>query len=289
MSDCRAHPYGVLPPGNSFLASAAELRVREQGLGVLSVIVDDNVILDLLSYCTARDLVQLSSCSRGLYVYTMHGDLWRDLYLKIFQDRLAFCRTWKDSYARMWSNGAAPLHNPIKVRGIYSHILHRTWMCRNVDLQSHCKGFLLDNLTRRHISTLSTKQFVEEFEKPNIPVIITGVVSEWPAYKKWSPDYLCQEASGFKFRATSATASFPAHITMREYFQYVSESIEESPLYLFERNFHKIPAFQADYLVPECFSSDAPHAADLFRLLGEHRPDHKWLIVGPERDRKSVV
>eukprot|EP01047_Picozoa_sp_COSAG01_P049929 COSAG01_NODE_4995_length_4559_cov_6.424439_4_plen_78_part_00 len=26
---------------------------------------------------------------------------------------------------------------------------------------------------------------MREFEQPNVPVIITGVVEQWPAYKRW--------------------------------------------------------------------------------------------------------
>ena len=257
--------------------------MRSEGLGGLSVIQDDNVILDILGYCGYRELASLNTCSRAMYVYSMNNDLWRELYLKTFQSRLVFRKTWKDSFSGMQSHGSAQLHNPIKVRGVYSCILHRSWMCRNVDIHSQCKGFMLDNLPRRHISTLSCEEFVEQYEIPNKPVIITGIVSEWPAFKKWTPDYLSHEAMDFKFRATSVTASYPANITMSEYFQYVSQSIEEAPLYLFERNFNKISTFEADYSVPKYFANDAAHGTDLFRLLGEHRPDHKWLVVGPER------
>jgi hypothetical protein len=64
----------------------------------------------------------------------------------------------------------------------------------------------------------------------------------------------------------------------------MSNSNDESPLYLFDRSFvekmglsvgkqHESPS----YWIPECFGED------LFAVLGDKRPDDKWLIVGPAR------
>lgn len=59
---------------------------------------------------------------------------------------------------------------------------------------------------------------------------------------------------------------------------------DESPLYLFDRDFvskmnlttnRDEPA--PSYWIPECFGED------LFAVLGDKRPDDKWLIVGPAR------
>ena len=62
-------------------------------------------------------------------------------------------------------------------------------------------------------------------------------------------------------------------------------SQDESPLYLFDRAFvekmnltvSSEPVENADYWRPVCFGSDA------FSVLGSQRPDHRWLIIGPER------
>ena len=59
---------------------------------------------------------------------------------------------------------------------------------------------------------------------------------------------------------------------------------DESPLYLFDSRFVEKMGIKvgkdvsgASYWVPECFGTD------LFAVLGEHRPDCRWLIIGPER------
>ena len=59
---------------------------------------------------------------------------------------------------------------------------------------------------------------------------------------------------------------------------------DESPLYLFDRGFAEKmnlsvgkDAKDSAYWPPECFGED------LFAVLGDQRPDSKWLIIGPER------
>ncbi|SLM37782.1 JmjC domain [Lasallia pustulata] len=58
---------------------------------------------------------------------------------------------------------------------------------------------------------------------------------------------------------------------------------DESPLYLFDRGFVEKMKIKTDksqggqFWTPECFGQD------LFSVLGDQRPDSRWLIVGPER------
>lgn len=64
----------------------------------------------------------------------------------------------------------------------------------------------------------------------------------------------------------------------------MDNSSDESPLYLFDRAFVekmniKVGRQHADaaYWIPDCFGDD------LFAVLGDKRPDSRWLIVGPEK------
>ena len=67
------------------------------------------------------------------------------------------------------------------------------------------------------------------------------------------------------------------------YCQYMADSHDESPLYLFDRKFAEKMKLVvgtgegAAYSNPKCFGSD------LFEILGPERPAHRWLIIGPER------
>eukprot|EP00121_Abeoforma_whisleri_P011383 Awhi_evm1s10495 len=46
---------------------------------------------------------------------------------------------------------------------------------------------------------------------------------------------------------------------------------------LIARYGENMPSLIADYTVPPYFSED------LFQILGDQRPDYRWIIVGPER------
>ena len=46
-----------------------------------------------------------------------------------------------------------------------------------------------DTVERR--SNLSLEEFIEEYEKPSKPVIITDVVTNWEAYKSWNKVCVC--------------------------------------------------------------------------------------------------
>lgn len=92
-------------------------------------------------------------------------------------------------------------------------------------------------------------------------------------------DFLRTQYRDVAFRAESV--DWP----LDTYIQYLQSSDDESPLYLFDRSFAekmglKIssqPEETPDYWPPTCFGFD------VFSVLGEQRPDYRWLIVGPAR------
>lgn len=80
-----------------------------------------------------------------------------------------------------------------------------------------------------------------------------------------------------KFRAEAVDWPFST------YYDYMMNSRDESPLYLFDKAFAEKMGLTignhdgAAYWKPECFGPD------LFEQLGAERPAHRWLIVGPAR------
>ncbi|MCJ1316658.1 hypothetical protein MMC15_001979 [Xylographa vitiligo] len=77
------------------------------------------------------------------------------------------------------------------------------------------------------------------------------------------------------FRAEAVDWPFEA------YLDYMDNTADESPLYLFDHQFvekmNLVVDKNGDYCVPECFGQD------FLASLGENRPDSRWLIIGPER------
>jgi len=106
------------------------------------------------------------------------------------------------------------------------------------------------------------------------PFILTKPVLSWLAYKIWDNQTLLSQYGSVKFRAESVDW------TLNSYIQYMHNTTDESPLYLFDRSFVSKMDLSTStplYTPPACFGSD------LFSVLGDDRPDDKWLILGPDR------
>ena len=130
------------------------------------------------------------------------------------------------------------------------------------------------NVERRCVDTLSREEFVEKYEKPRIPVILTGVVSKWLAATEWTRKRLLERFGEKTFRVSASV-----DMTLREYLEIADRSEaqhELRPLYLFDKDFcSKCPEMVAEFSVPPYFEED------LMDVLGAERPDYKWLIIGP--------
>lgn len=165
----------------------------------------------------------------------------------------------------------SPPHSFTRSRTL-SHALSNQ-QCANLEFPAEWTE--RENVPRR--SGLSLEDFRRQYERPNQPVILTDVVRNWPAFEKWrSRSYLNKafenqlvHVGGYQF-------------TMAQYYEYADEAGDEMPLYLFDKRFaEKSPRLAEDYHVPRAFSED------LFGVLGDCRPDYRWLIVGPKRSGSS--
>lgn len=154
--------------------------------------------------------------------------------------------------------------------------MHRPYFCAHIPLTPYAKGIPECNEIPR-LEDLSEHDFAAAWYGK--PFILTSPVKEWPVYRQWTTDSLLEKYAGVKFRAEAV--DWP----LKTYVDYMNSSHDESPLYLFDRSFAekmalKIsagPADDADYWPPTCFGQD------IFSVLGDQRPDHRWLIMGPER------
>lgn len=112
-------------------------------------------------------------------------------------------------------------------------------------------------IKREHCSELSVKRFIDEYERPAVPVVIDGVpeADGWGALKHWS-------------------------------LKKINNQTDDSPLYIFDSTFddHKdTKPLLDDYNVPKYFPED------LFSLVGEdRRPPYRWFLVGPKRSGTTL-
>ena len=153
---------------------------------------------------------------------------------------------------------------------VYSDLLYQSWYCSNLEIPE--QWLAVENVPR--CSKLSHEEFQTRFEKPNLPVIVTDVVTEWPAFHKCKSRAYVSENFGKDQLVHVGGYEF----TMPQYYEYVDRTNDEMPLYLFDKHFaSKSVSLADDYSVPEYFSED------LFQVLGAERPDFRWLIIGPAK------
>lgn len=245
------HPYGVKPQGNFFSDIEKGIRpIRSRGLGNLSCL-DDSRILELLDYLTSMEVAVLSLISKTLYVFAHHDELWKARVLLEFDGRFDFLDNWRTTYIlmdlrRKGIRNPGHTHRPIVVDGFYSDLLFQPFWCASAPLKTEWVTGV-ENVDRK--SNLSYEEFVEAYEKPNKPVIITDVVRKWPAFSLWKDSYLVETAGENVFSAGGFKMTF------QDYFQYCKFSgSDDQPLYIFDKSFAKnVPQLAADYSVPKYF------------------------------------
>lgn len=270
------HPYGVKPSGNAFMHDDPH-KSRNEGLGTLSCLLDET-LLAILEFCNAKTLSFLSETSTILYAFAHFDDLWRTLVLIEMKEDFESQPTWKQTYVvtclqrkGIQSSISFP---SICCRELYSDALYLPWLWSTLELkQSWIRD--TDQIERR--VGLSVEEFVDSYEKTQTPVVICDIVSHWPAFKKWSLEYLRSQCGDVRF----SVAGFS--FRMEEFCKYMKARIrDDQPLYLFDKHFaSRACELARDYIVPIYFQND------LFDLLEEDRPDFRWIILGTSRSGSS--
>lgn len=125
---------------------------------------------------------------------------------------------------------------------------------------------------------MSREEFKKEYEIPNKPVIITGLMEKWPASEKWKLKNLCASHPNIKLKTNSrSTNGKRFRIALYDFLAYCEGWNGEKPLYVFDKKvIGPDSEFVKDYTVPEYFTED------LFELMEEEdRPDYRWILLGP--------
>jgi hypothetical protein len=255
-----------------------------RGLGLL-VVLPDELILELLRQLAAIDLARIGQCSKALYVFSHEEELWRHQVLSTFQGAFRFQGSWLSTFVFEFS-GSPPLpvaaEHAIRVDGFYSDPLVHSYRCAHEDLTRFAQ---VDNIERR--SGLTLDEFIEQYARPNKPVILSDVVDKWPAFRTWSKQTLLERHGDTVFKIGMVD------MKLRHYWQYADQAHEETPLYLFDNDFTlKAPEMHSEYTTPPYFQQD------FFALLdgdgcggdgcgeaGEDdlRPSYRWILIGPQR------
>jgi hypothetical protein len=167
------------------------------------------------------------------------------------------------------------LETNINCQGLYSDVLYRPFFCAYTSLLKYTSRIPRENQISR-LKNLTPEEFASKWS--NKPFLLTEPVTEWPVYGKWNTQALLKAYPDVIIRAEAV--DWP----LKSYVDYMHRNADESPLYLFDRAFVEKMGLKtgksepdAAYWAPECFGED------LFAVLGQQRPDSRWMIMGPDR------
>lgn len=258
----RHHPLGVRPSGNA-LTSDQDLSLSMGSLGR----IPDSLLLVLFEWLDQDALLQLAQTCRGLFAFSMYDQLWREFALSQSVNDVKWRGSWRASL--LGKHSKLP---KIDCRHLFSDALYRPFQCTHMSLSIFAASIPKRNLISKLIN-LSNDQFISEWS--NRPFILTEPVKTWQVYHSWNEKSLLEKYAAVRFRAEAVDW------TLENYISYMNDNSDESPLYLFDRSFVTKMGLTVGeggaYVPPDCFQED------LFTLLGDLRPDHRWLIIGPER------
>lgn len=126
---------------------------------------------------------------------------------------------------------------------------------------------------------LSPQQFLEEYARPGIPVILEQVdeIQSWPALAQWSIAYFRKKFGRVPvtlYRTGAPRQQFQA--SLGDFLDQVEKPVERRPWYLKHWTFaDTCPELLTDYTVPSYFQ---PNWTD--RLSGDLRVDWRWIYIG---------
>ncbi|CVL10088.1 uncharacterized protein FPRO_04801 [Fusarium proliferatum ET1] len=263
------HPLGLKPLGNQYFFTGRNAR---RSIGSWRILPDEVLSL-VLEQFDAAALLKLGHTCKFLYAFCHSDEFWKPMFLRSPPPDNKDTR-WQGSWRSTVLGLPSDQGTKIDCSNVFSDVLHRPFACSHVILTRFTSHIPKANQIRR-FENLTYDQYAEKWTEQ--PFVLTKCIQEWPVYERWTIDSMLQMFSKVEFRAEAVDWPFAT------YYTYMKNNSDESPLYLFDRRFAEKMGISVGkkpgtaYWRPDCFGPD------LFEVLGDERPAHRWLIVGPER------
>ena len=278
------HPRGIKPLGNLYSATQQNLKTHAGSFAKLP----DELLLHALEQLEACDLLLVGATCKALHAFACHGELWKTL---LVQSPMAAVPKgqrpqWHGSWRATYLNLPPECQVRVDCTGLYSDALYRPFHCAHLPLELYTDPAHFNSPISK-LPNLTPHEFKRHWV--HRPFILTEPVKSWDVYRRWNLGLLMLQYGRSTFRCEAV--DWP----LETYAGYMHSNDDESPLYLFDSKFAEKMQLQLEQLSQECNAGDdepaytPPRAftPDLFSVLGDERPAHRWLIIGPPRSGSS--
>jgi hypothetical protein len=264
------HPLGVLPSGNA-LTCASQHENARRFMGLFGRMPGE-LLLNLLEHFDSETLVKLGSTCRGLYGYCQHDQLWRELAVEDGAPEYEWRGSWRSSLLGLRSAKGAK----VDCSSLFCDALYRPFLCSQINLNDYATNIPPRNEISR-LRDISPSEFSSSWVDK--PFILLEPVKTWSVFQEWDEDYLLDRYGEVSFICEAV--QWP----LKKYINYTHTTQDESPIYLFDRAFVEkmnLSVGGRDTSSDNAYEPPSAFQDDLFAVLREQRPDHRWLIQGPK-------
>lgn len=130
---------------------------------------------------------------------------------------------------------------------------------------------------RRAAHELSYGDFLQSFVHVGKPVVVTGVASDWPALRKWTPQHFKQ-----RFGSKAVAITYSKSMPFDEFIDAVNDSCDERPgPYMFRCFLHEsLPELLPDVIPQNLYGFPRRHASPLMPEKWRRPDGYLKLLVG---------
>ena len=187
-----SHPWGVKPWGNFHWEQQQQQQQQQQDKNINSTtsacvvdarscagllgVLDDETLLCVLGLLEPAALARAGQTCRALAAFAAHEPLWRDLLLAARGGDWRWAGSFRNTLVA--ALGGKAECRPLQVQGLYSDLLNKSWLCATARFNRSWLG--ADTVPRERADELSVEDFLRKYERPNRPVLISGLVRKWP-------------------------------------------------------------------------------------------------------------
>ena len=251
----QGHPLGVKPQGNALLEPDF---CREKTMGQLGLLSDE-LLLTVLQELDGESLLSLAHTCKALYAYCWFDELWK---------RVVYKQKTPSQWRGSWRKTALGIDEEPKIDAtskVFSDNLYRPFELSQMNFREKIRQ--LNKHEIRHVkeSELDSEKFLNDYYRSPFIAKLSKPIAAWTIQdlvNKFGNEIFRQEYM-----------DWPLNL----YAEYMKSNMDETPLYLFDcrSKAHKALVFEVP--LANVFGQD------FFTLLGQDRPDHQWLIIGPKR------